>query len=870
MPLSFLLGIPHRTNSTSYAMEPLSIATAVAGFADAAMLVGKGIRLLRTISNVDSDFRSLLSELDALQIFVDQVSRVIEEISQPSMKASEPSLEHLEAVLYRLVQTTKELESLAKDLVSGAEGHLGREGGTKISKVKWLKHRSATTALRQRCRSSREDMNSLLGPVGLLLQSARHAQLTLRVTEVQAAITQVINQAAKRAMKEAVTPAIQPRTTVAASAWGASESHSNSASFDAFAVDASAAKGCGYRCRCRCHITSRIQTPSWLCSIVGEYLLRYNAVPFFDKRPCDSASCLAGTKKFIRLHLHFPPWLLRSAIHVALLWHAFGSPGATMFFAVSRPISFGPIWAAIRFNNLSRLRQELSAGEILPTDIDSTTGEAILAPVLRECPDNPAVINIFIESWKHHLPRVVGRNGLSASGIAQTMLWKTPQLSAEVRRALERIVTLASNHSPPPSLIRDAILGIGPVGLGKALEIEPRNVNVLDCYGLSPLHWVAYRNDVASARLLLENKAKVELKDMPLGRTALHISCLLGLFDLAHMLLCHGADPNCEDSMQMNPLHYAMEFPDIVRLLLDFGALPNGSRRLERAPLHYLFGLRTGAKAGEAITTIAAAGGDTNLKSPLGVSTLDLAAAWGDINGVEAHFLCDARPDLSGLGLDHLSQCGCYSMNLQVIEALRGIAGRIQVDIDCLGSTSLAELLQGRMQSRWPIEVPERFPRFLNPQQRTFPPLTYMAVYNLNALIVEIREANWSAGLFLESRGRLLAGGSHQKLKRWLGKQLLRMQYEPSNVDRIWDDLDAVGYPLGLGNPVTDSNTSLPSSGEDTDPWDGEQWAQAGLNEGSIFGFDSLFGEDEIGSPGILIGTPDEPEGDEDEFFDAL
>ncbi|KAL8366348.1 hypothetical protein RB595_004900 [Gaeumannomyces hyphopodioides] len=321
----------------------------------------------------------------------------------------------------------------------------------------------------------------------------------------------------------------------------------------------------------------------------------------------------------------------------------------------------------------------------------------------------------------------------------------------------------------------------------------------------------------------------------------------------------------------MNPLHYAMEFPELVRLLLEFGALPNGSRRLESVPLHYLFTLRVGAKAGESITAIAAAGGDINIEPSLGVSTIVFAASCGDMSGLQAHFLSDARPNLSSLALDDLTQCGCYAMNLEAIEALRGIAGRIQVDLDCLGGTSVLRLLQGRIQSRWPVEVPERFPRFLNPQQRSFPPLIYRAVYSLSALIVEVREANWSAGLFLESRRRLLADGSHQKLKRWLGRQLLRTQYQPSPVDRVWDDQsDAIGYPVGLGDRMADSNDSLPSSGEDADPWDGEPWAQAGFNEGSIFGFNGLFGEDGIDGLDNVGGTPDELEGDEDQFFDAL
>ncbi|KLU89791.1 hypothetical protein MAPG_08760, partial [Magnaporthiopsis poae ATCC 64411] len=449
-------------------------------------------------------------------------------------------------------------------------------------------------------------MSSLLGPIGLSLQSARHAQLMLGVEEIQLALRAVVNQAANRAMQEPTRPASQPQTAVAPfpkfhhplvlqtpDATGRPDdrkhnSHSNTPALGVLAVDVSTSQRCNHRCRCRCHTTSQMQTPSWLRSVVGEHLVRYNAVPFFDKRPCDSARCRACTEKFIRLRLHFPSWLLRSAVQIAMSWHACGGPGAAMYLGVSRPVSFGLTWAAIRFNHLDGIRQVVSTGGILPTDIDDTTGEAILALVLNQCAHNPAVINIFIESWKHHLHKVAARNGLSASEMAQAVLWKYPHLSAEMTRPLERIIDLTYSHSDlSPSLIRDAILGICPVTLEQALEMEPGSVNALDAYGLSPLHWAAYRNNVAAARLLLHHEAKPELRETSLWQTALHVACRIGSFDLAHLLLRHGADANCLDSRYMNPLHYAIECPKLVRLLLEFGAHPDGSSRLEMAPLHY-------------------------------------------------------------------------------------------------------------------------------------------------------------------------------------------------------------------------------------------------------------------------------------------
>lgn len=458
--------------------------------------------------------------------------------------------------------------------------------------------------------------------------------------------------------------------------------------------------------------------------------------------------------------------------------------------------------------------------------------------------------------------------------MAQVVLWKYPHLSAEMTRSLERIIDLTSGHSGlSPSLIRDAILGIGPVVLEQALEMEPGGVNALDAYGLPPLHWAVYRNNLAAARLLLQRKAKLELRETSLMQTALHVACRIGLFDLSHLLLRHGADANCVNSRHMNPLHYAIESLKLVRLLLEFGAHPDGSSRLEMAPLHYLFTRRSGTSAGEVVAAIAAAGGDVNLKSHRSLSPFVYSVGFGGTNGVEALMLCGARPDLAGAALEDLVYWVCYGMNMGVLEGLRSEVGRIRVDFDRPGRTPLLGMLRAWTQLQWSSVFAERIAQHHHPRPQLLPPLSYRAICSFSALAIEIREANWSAGLFLKSKRRLLADGSHQALKRWLGSQVLWMQHQPPGfTDRMWDyQRDTAGYPWAVGEAAADASGCLSGTGEHVDPWEREPWAHAGPNDGSVLGLDLLFGEHDTGGADDVGGVPDEPgEEDEDEFFDAL
>ena len=151
------------------------------------------------------------------------------------------------------------------------------------------------------------------------------------------------------------------------------------------------------------------------------------------------------------------------------------------------------------------------------------------------------------------------------------------------------------------------------------------NINALDVFQRTPLHWAANRGDREMVRLLLGNQAILNVQDLhgdsPLhlavatyhhdrieattdlvklmlekgaspqianqqGSTPLHLACTADnqCIYLAYLLLCHGAQVNAQDSQKRTPLHLTRNF-EMARFLLESHADPNASDHCGQTPL---------------------------------------------------------------------------------------------------------------------------------------------------------------------------------------------------------------------------------------------------------------------------------------------
>ena len=106
-----------------------------------------------------------------------------------------------------------------------------------------------------------------------------------------------------------------------------------------------------------------------------------------------------------------------------------------------------------------------------------------------------------------------------------------------------------------------------------------------DKYGKSPLHYAAYCGNVAAVKRLLRSGANPNATD-EIGQTPLHMT---NRFDVATILLKHGADPNIKTKHDgRTPLHYAAAEGRlaVVGALLKYGAIVDVKDNYGKTPLY--------------------------------------------------------------------------------------------------------------------------------------------------------------------------------------------------------------------------------------------------------------------------------------------
>jgi len=111
----------------------------------------------------------------------------------------------------------------------------------------------------------------------------------------------------------------------------------------------------------------------------------------------------------------------------------------------------------------------------------------------------------------------------------------------------------------------------------RALLKERADVNAPQVDGTTALHWAAYKNDVATAELLLGAGANVKAATR-YGVTPLSLACTNGSAPMVDLLLKAGADPNASLPGGETPLMTAARTGSlaVVKTLLARGALVDG------------------------------------------------------------------------------------------------------------------------------------------------------------------------------------------------------------------------------------------------------------------------------------------------------
>jgi ankyrin repeat protein len=109
--------------------------------------------------------------------------------------------------------------------------------------------------------------------------------------------------------------------------------------------------------------------------------------------------------------------------------------------------------------------------------------------------------------------------------------------------------------------INETALGIvtfsGKKELTELLIKNGANVNFQDAFGVAPLHGAARTNQLEVIKILLENKADVNLPTTTGKETPLHYAARYNNADVVKLLLDKGANKNALDASGVSPLEAA-------------------------------------------------------------------------------------------------------------------------------------------------------------------------------------------------------------------------------------------------------------------------------------------------------------------------
>ncbi|RYO88384.1 hypothetical protein DL766_003063 [Monosporascus sp. MC13-8B] len=143
------------------------------------------------------------------------------------------------------------------------------------------------------------------------------------------------------------------------------------------------------------------------------------------------------------------------------------------------------------------------------------------------------------------------------------------------------------------------------------------------------------------------------------------------------------------------------------------------------------------------------------------------------------------------------------------------------------------------------------------------PPPTLEEVVLFVELILDLRESNWEAGLFLECKEDCEEDGSHSLMRRWVRRQKELFEWDEDNRSLVCNSLETCWYG-DTENTSTESKEELGTEDEEfSDEFDSEDE----YDEGDDSQEDIL---EENGNDVNQVGGEMSQEDEDEEFFDAV
>ncbi|KAI1489933.1 ankyrin repeat-containing domain protein [Biscogniauxia mediterranea] len=725
-------------------MDPLSASASMAGLGSAVVMIGKRLKFLQSIPKARLEFCQLLNEMTALQAMLFQIDNTIALTRDP---ASSFPIDVPDAILVfqnKLNKAISSIDSLCDRFRSSSKG-LDKEGHHRIPRARWAWEQRELPKLREQVKDCRDYLCMSFGALNIS-QGYKHALLAVEhhrlISESTSRIAERLDTLATRTEEGLMSIAERISTLPAHAshdsslrgpALGAPVTSVQNTYRGSVSLDTMLYPTCPKDCACQCHMISHISSWRWLERFLGRLFISYN------NSPCNSLSCRARSEWSLKLTYHIPTWVIFRAIHIDASVKSMNGLGAGLYIKIPRVIpKTAWIWFYIGCDDLTAVQRLISSRSIYPTDINAD-GMSLLAYSIYTRKHNITTFLLDCGSDMYFEDRY----GQSPILLAWMMYLR--QVYVGPQRLLHPSFSSKISGS---SLIHQAIYQSDQERLKEVLLTTRVGLNDLDVFGFAPLHWATVRSDWASLRVLLDHGANHNVRNRT-GATPLELLSRNRVVprDVFDLLIGHGLDLNSRNVYGESALHHAALFSEnMTAWLLESGANVDIRNLDGDTPFGFIcrdsgFKPYLSDIAERNANLLLSYGADINTSIHKNHPLLWLANTSSCHNMFKSLF--ESGIDITvvsfhGRSVLHSLATFGQLKSYRYIRA-RSIRG---IDPDALDNNGVSpwECLLWRQQARSGDLTPGSTK------------LTGLEVSEFEKLLQEIRERNWTAGLFLYSR----------------------------------------------------------------------------------------------------------------------
>jgi ankyrin repeat protein len=148
-------------------------------------------------------------------------------------------------------------------------------------------------------------------------------------------------------------------------------------------------------------------------------------------------------------------------------------------------------------------------------------------------------------------------------------------------------VDLLKKHKQKLDIFEAASIGDNKT-INQLLDKAPEFINSFSSDGFTPLGLASFFGHLSVVKLLLDKGANPNIASNNQFKVApIHSACAISQFDIAELLIEHGADVNAKQMQGVTPLHSAAHNGQtkLSKLLIDNGADVNAEMDNEQTPL---------------------------------------------------------------------------------------------------------------------------------------------------------------------------------------------------------------------------------------------------------------------------------------------